>query len=152
MTVYYQFGSKPGLLGALLDDLATATLVDRLRSSPGESPSFEALAGLIGAFVGFWASNRLMIRRLRSLAGLDADVDSAIRARDARRHEAVADLVGQLLKQRGAAANRSTQDAVDVLQTITSFETFDALAGASRSPQAVTTLLIRLAHAWVGLE
>jgi len=35
--------------------------------------------------------------------------------------------------------------AIDVLHTLTSFETFDALTGTSRSPEDAT-LLIRLAH------
>src|SRR5438876_6784955 len=73
MTVYYQFGSKTGLLEALFDDLARRGLVERLRASFGREP-VEALGQFIAAFVGFWASERVVIRRLRSLVGLDPDI------------------------------------------------------------------------------
>src|SRR5262245_56038612 len=68
MTVYYQFGSKSGLLEALFDALAREGLVERLRASFSHAEPFDALGAFIGAFVGFWSSDRLVIRRLRSLA------------------------------------------------------------------------------------
>jgi hypothetical protein len=43
-------------------------------------------------------------------------------------------------------------DVVLILFSLTSFETFDVLAGVGRSPEDVATLLIRTAHTALGLE
>jgi hypothetical protein len=42
--------------------------------------------------------------------------------------------------------------AVDVSQMLTSFQAFDQLAGQTRSPEEVTSLLQRLGRAAIGLE
>lgn len=151
MTVYYQFGSKRGLLEALFDSLAAIGLVERLRASFGRSEPFDALAEFIGAFVGFWASDRVVIRRVRSLAGLDADVEQSLRARDQKRREGLRVILGRLAESHGPAAG-SLSEAVDMLHALTSFETFDALAGHGRNPEQVATLLIRLAHAFLRVD
>src|SRR5436309_171002 len=70
MTVYYQFRSKGGLLEALFDDLAGRGLVARLLPALGLPDPTAALAELIAAFVGFWASDRLVLRRIRALVAL----------------------------------------------------------------------------------
>jgi AcrR family transcriptional regulator len=150
MTVYYQFGSRTGLLEALFDGLASRGLVERLRASFGHAEPFEALAAFIAAFVGFWASDRVVIRRLRSLAGLDDEVGSRIQARDARRRDGLRVIIGRFAAQYGRPAPDALDETIDVLHSLTSFETFDALAGSSRSPEDVATLLIRVARSVLG--
>src|SRR5947209_7852058 len=71
MTVYYQFGSKQGLRDALFGDIAARGLVATLRESHARSEPFDALAEFIGSLAGFWAADRPVIRRLRSLALVD---------------------------------------------------------------------------------
>jgi AcrR family transcriptional regulator len=137
MTVYNQFGSKTGLLEALFDDLAARGLVDRLRAAFGKPEPGEALAALITAFAGFWHSDRTVIRRIRGLAAIDADVDQAVRARDERRREALRNIVGRFAETYG-------DEVIDVLHTLTSFETFDNLAGARRSPEEMVPVVCRL--------
>jgi len=144
MTVYYQFQSKGALLDALLDALAAAGLVERLQSNGIADPS-AALTEFIAAFVGFWASDRIVIRRLRCLAGLDPDIETLVGERDSKRRAALRPLVARLMADRGRPA--AIDEATDLLQTLTSFETFDALAGRSRSPEDVAAILIRVAHA-----
>ena len=158
MTVYYQFDSKGALLDALLDALAAGSLVDRLHTSLGRvSPvtridPLDVLDEFIAAFVGFWASDRVVIRRLRSLAGLDPEVEGAVSARDAKRRAGLRVLVIQLIDTLGQPVDASIEDVTDLLHTLTSFETFDALAGRSRSPEDVAALLIRVAHAALGAD
>jgi AcrR family transcriptional regulator len=153
MTVYYQFDSKGALLDALLDALAAGSLVDRLHASLGRADPvtridpLDVLDEFIAAFVGFWASDRVVIRRLRSLAGLDPEVEGAVSARDAKRRAGLRVLVIQLIDTLGHPVDASIEDVTDLLHTLTSFETFDALAGRSRSPEDVAALLIRVAHA-----
>ena len=40
---------------------------------------------------------------------------------------------------------------IDVLFTLTSFETFDTLAGSAKTPEAVTPLVQHLSRAAIGL-
>ena len=152
MTVYYQFGTKKGLRDALFSDLAAHALVDRLRHSAAQSAPFDALAEFMGTLVGFWAADRLVIRRLRSLALLDPAADGDLRAADAHRLDAVRHIVRRLTEQHGRPSPAVADDVVLILFSLTSFETFDALAGAARTPEDVATLLIRAAHAALGLE
>jgi hypothetical protein len=41
---------------------------------------------------------------------------------------------------------------IDVLHTLTSFETFDSLAGPTRGPEEVIALVRRLAYAALDME
>jgi AcrR family transcriptional regulator len=152
MTVYYQFGSKRGLLEALFDDLAVRGLVERLRPALCAPGPQEALDGLIAAFVGFWASDRLVLRRARALAALDPDFEQSVRARDERRREHLRMILGRMRQDRGQAPRGADEEAVDVLHSLTSFESFDALAGTTRGPEEVVALVRRLARAALGLD
>lgn len=146
MTVYYQFGARRGLLEALFDELAKRGLVKRLRVAFTRSDPLERLDALVAAFGGFWASDRLAIRRLRSLAAHDPELDNALRARDELRRGHMRTLVDQLV-ERSPERSAARDELVNVLHTLTSFETFDTLAGPSRSPEAVTPLVQQLARA-----
>src|SRR5215472_13352217 len=69
-TVYYQFGSKTGLLEAVCDDLAEAGGMADLSRVFTNSAAEPAIHGFITAFAGFWAADRIVMRRLRALAAL----------------------------------------------------------------------------------
>src|SRR4051812_48225244 len=73
MTVYYQFGSKTGLLEALCDSLGSQGGMEQLRTAFMKAAPLEALAEYITIFGRFWESDRLVTRRLRSMANLDPD-------------------------------------------------------------------------------
>jgi AcrR family transcriptional regulator len=147
MTVYYQFASKRGLLEALFDDLATRGLVRGLRRAFANQQPLDVLAGLIAAFGAFWASDRLVIRRLRKMTALDPDFEQAIRARDELRRGHLKRVVELIAKDRGRPAPHEVEEVVTVLHMLSSFETFDALAGARLEPKAVIPLVQRLALA-----
>ena len=147
MTVYYQFGSKVGLLEALSDDLAARGGMEQLAAAFRQPDPLDALAGFIAVFVGFWAADRLVTRRLRALAALDADFEQVIRARDERRREGLRVLVGRIATHPEASLQRPVEEAVDLLHMLTGFESFDTLAGDGRSADNVTLLFQRLARA-----
>ena len=65
MTVYYQYGSKGGLLDALYDDLAARGLVPVLQSVFQAPDPRTMFLRLIEAFSSFWAGDRIITRRLR---------------------------------------------------------------------------------------
>jgi AcrR family transcriptional regulator len=152
MTVYYQFGSKAGLLEALFDQLATTGRLPQGVAAAMQQPDpLDALAGYVAAFSRFWAAERLVLRRLRSLAALDPELAQGVRARDARRRAGLELLAGRLADRYGHPAPDALGEAVVVLHMLTSFETFDALAGPDPSPQHVAPQVHRLALAALGL-
>jgi AcrR family transcriptional regulator len=142
-TVYYQFGSKTGLLEAVCDDLAEAGGMANLARVFTNPTLDAAIQGFITAFAGFWAADRIVMRRLRALAALEPDVGAVIAARDQRRREGLAVLVSRLPGSSGAPA----EPTVQMLYTLTSFETFDTLAGPDRDLADALPMVTSLAEA-----
>src|SRR5262249_43432415 len=151
MTVFNQFGSKRGLLEALFDDLAAKGLVTRIHAVFMEPNPAKALDALVSAFGGFWTSDRLVIRRIRGLASIDPDIESAVRARDERRREGIRTILGRF-PTRSRRKTARLEELIAMIHTLTSFETFDNLAGLDRDPEDVVTLVCRLVHAAVELD
>jgi AcrR family transcriptional regulator len=148
MTVYYQFGSKRGLLEALFDDLAAR---GGMRGMPAAFQQVDprlALEGLIDVFARFWSSDRLVLRRLRAMAALDPELDEVLRERNEGRRQGLRVIVSRLESQ-GRDRGKATSDLVDVLFALTSFENFDVLAGPERTPEQVAPLVKRAAAAIV---
>jgi AcrR family transcriptional regulator len=137
-TVYYQFGSKTGLLEALCDDLAERGGMERLADADAfaEADAARALDRFIAAFGRFWSADREVTRRLRALARLDPEVAGVIEARDERKRAGLRVLAGE-----------KSDESVRVLDALTSFETFDALAGDDRQPADVVPIVTRLVRA-----
>ncbi len=147
-TVYYQFGSKTGLLEAVCDDLAEAGgMADLARVFASSAPD-AAIHGFITAFAGFWGADRIVMRRLRALAALDPDVGAVITARDERRRQGLTVLVSRLPATSGVAVGQTVQ----MLYALTSFETFDALAGPDEDLSPALPAVTRLAEAALSLQ
>jgi AcrR family transcriptional regulator len=152
MTVYYQFGSKVGLLEALCDSLAVRGGIERLGGALCQRRSLDALAECLKVFARFWATDRLVLRRLQGLAALDPDFEHVLRGRWGRRREGLRVIVRRLAEEHGRPRPEAFDEAVDVLYALGSFETFDTLAGPTRSPEEVVPLVLRLARAALGLD
>jgi AcrR family transcriptional regulator len=147
MTVYHQFGSKTGLLEALCDTLAVSGGMEQLATAFRQADPLEALHHYFLVFGRFWEADRVVMRRLRALAALDPEFEQVIRARDGRRRQGISVITQQLVDQHLLPAEVARDEIVDVLFTLSSFETFDALAGPTRSLEAVAPLVARLARA-----
>ncbi|PYO98845.1 MAG: TetR/AcrR family transcriptional regulator [Gemmatimonadetes bacterium] len=137
-TVYQQFGSRPKLLEALFDDLARQggmwDLADAFRQPDPE----EALARFIATFGRFWTAHRPIHRRLSALGVLDTGLDRALSARQEWRRQGLRRIVGRI---------REAQDeTIDLLFALTSFQTFDMLAGPKRTPAHVAPIVLRAAR------
>src|ERR1700730_11029421 len=89
MTIYHQFGSKSGLLEALCDALAASGGMEQLAIAFRQPEPLDVLNQYLQVFSRFWDTDRLVTRRLRALAALDADFEQVIRARDERRRQGV---------------------------------------------------------------
>lgn len=149
MTVYYQFGSKRGLLEGLFDALAARGGLRGLPSAFQQADPRAALEGLIDVFAHFWSSDRLVLRRLRAMAALDPELDEVLRERNEGRRQGLRVILSRLDSHRDDSS-KTTSDLVDVLFALTSFENFDVLAGPERTPEQVAPLVKRTAAAIVG--
>jgi AcrR family transcriptional regulator len=149
MTVYYQFGSRAGLLEAIFDDLAAGGGMQELQKAFQQPDARAALDEFIAVFTRFWVSARLVIRRLQILTALDPELEKV--SREEWRRQGLQVIVQRLSEQLGHPPDDSLDEAVDVLHVLTSFQTFDRLADARRSPEEVTALIQRLARAAIGL-
>jgi AcrR family transcriptional regulator len=153
LTIYYQFGSRSGLLEALYDYLAERGDIRRMGEvfhEPDSSVAIE-IDTLVSIFVGFWSSDPVAIRRLRAMSALDPAIARGIGARDARRRH----IAAQVLKRiAGVRKKRLPEEQLgtraDLLSMLTSFATYDALAAAGHSPQDIIALIARLAHSVAG--
>ena len=147
-TVYYQFRSKSGLLEALCDDLADEGRMSDLPRAFAEPDPHAAVHRLIVVFAGFWAADRVVMRRLRALAALDPDVHAVITARDERRRQGLEVLAGRLAAVGGIQpGDARLGDTIRALLALTSFECFDTMAGPDRDLGDAVPLVTTLADA-----
>ena len=147
-TVYQRFGSRSKLLEALFDDLARRGGMGNLASAFSEADPELALARFVATFGRFWTAHRAIHRRLLALGALDAGLDRTLRARQEWRRQGLRVIVARLRERDG----RTTQnEVIDLLFALTSFQTFDVLAGPKRTPAAVAPLVLRAAQAVLGL-
>jgi AcrR family transcriptional regulator len=147
-TVYYQFESKTGLFEALCDALAEAGNMSDLASAFMNPDPLEAISVFITCFGPFWDVDRLVMRRLRSLAALEEEVGAVISARDERRRSGLTVLVGRLKDNNLLSCE--PEEAVRMLFSLTSFETFDALARPDQALIDVSANVLTLASVvWI---
>src|SRR4030081_1274271 len=144
MTVYYQFGSKRGLLEALFDLLAGRGGLHQLPSAFQKSDPKVALDRLIEIFARFWSSDRVVMRGLRAMAALDPELDQVLRERSEGLRNGLHVIVSRLPR-----SGVPIGEPVALLFALTSFENFDLLAGKARTPEEVGPLVKRAAAAIV---
>jgi len=144
MTVYYQFGSKRGLLEALFAVLAARGGMQQLPTAFQQADPMLALNRMIDVFARFWSSDRVVLRRLRAMAALDPELDQVLRERNEGRRNGLRVIVSRL-----AGRGADVAETVDLLFAVTSFENFDVLAGPDRTPEEVAPLVRRAAAAIV---
>jgi AcrR family transcriptional regulator len=150
-TVYYQFGSKTGVLEALCDALAEGARLTELSRVFEEPDPRGALKEFIVTFTRFWAADRLVMRRLRALAALDPDVGVVIRARDDRHRQGLAVLTSRLAPGSTAPHADDNGRVVQLLHALTGFEMFDSIAGPEDAPADVASLVTQLVEAALAL-
>ena len=147
LTVYYQFDSKAGLLEALYNYIARrghmALLPDVFRQ--GGDP-LKMLQDFILVFARFWASDRDVIRRLHALGAIDAEIGQSLRARNERRRNGLLVIVESYCKMYPPLTSLELPIAIDTLHMLTSFETFDALAGGGRAFDEVAEIIRKMAY------
>lgn len=151
LLVHQQFGTLGGVLEALLDDLAAhrALAVELPRVFQLADP-LATLDEFIAVFGRVWDAERIVMCRVRNLAALDAELARALAKRDDYRREGLRRLLTHLTRN-GVSLARGPLEPLDVLFTLTAFETFDSLAGAERSVLDVVAAVQHLVRSALGL-
>ncbi len=152
MTVYYQFGSKAGLLEALFDELGGRYFRSELPRVMSQGEPLQALADLIELFLTFWSAERLVTRRIRGMAALDSEFEESLRGRDERRKLLLRTILSRITQKYGKPSSEVFEQSVDLLYALTSFATFDAMAGDDGKAADVVPLVQRLARLALDLD
>jgi len=150
-TVYQQFGSRAKLLEALFDELAREGGMWDLSEAFRRPDPEQALALFVATFGRFWTAYRPIHRRLAALAALDPGLERTLRARQEWRRQGLRTLVPRVRARYGAPPAHGQDEVIDLLFTLTSFQTFDMLAGPRHTPTDVAALVLRAARAVLGL-
>jgi AcrR family transcriptional regulator len=152
MTVYHQFGSLAGLLEGLCDSLAIAGGMNHLADAFRRPDALDALDHFIAVFIQFWESDRAVIRGLGALAVLDPELAAVLEERYGWRRKGVKVILDRLAKQTGRPKSKDMDEAADLLYMLTSFGTYDTLAGPRRRRQRITALVQRVARESLGVS
>jgi hypothetical protein len=112
----------------------------------------QGLASFIGTFVGFWASDRPLLRRLHALATLDDELARAVRDRDERRRRGLLVILQRVAARRGLTEGFDLEETADLLHALTGFEIYDSLASAGWDPDRVARVITDLAFSVLGLD
>ena len=150
MTVYNQFESKAGLLESLFDSLAASGPFAQMAEIFGQEDPLAALDDYVAIFGRFWTLHRQAHRRLRAAAMHDEELARAIEARNDRRRKGIAELVRRLGDRARPVVPRT--EVVNVLHVLLGFDTFNEIAGESRTPDEIVPTMRRLVRGVLGIE
>jgi hypothetical protein len=104
-------------------------------------PSRDAmLERFVQVFSRFWASNRVLLRRVHGIAAIDPELGAVLQARNQRRLTAANRIVGRF-----SIRQQAVQKAA-ALSALTSFEFFDALSGDSLNEEQASAQVLDLAR------
>jgi AcrR family transcriptional regulator len=123
-TVHNLFKTKSGLLEALFDQIALEAGMDQMPAVMKQSDPDAMLPAFVEIFTRFWSRHRTLLRRIHGIAAVDPELGAAVEARNQRRKMAA----GRIIHRLGGEASQSR---IALLYSLTSFEFFDSLAGAS---------------------
>ncbi len=150
-TVYYQFGSKLGLLNAVVADIEERGESWRVSQALSHPDPVKALSDAFREGCRFWAADHNLARKMLALAAVDPDASAVLAEREERRQALVNSLVERLAAQHRLRPECSRRQAADVLTLLSSFEAFDQLYTVRRlTPTRVAQTLLGLASCVLG--
>jgi AcrR family transcriptional regulator len=143
-TVHNLFGTKTGVLEALFDLIALESGMERMREVMMLAPGHAQLERFVKLFCGFWAKNRMLLRRVHGIGAVDPEFGVVIAARNRRRLMAATRIVQQMSGEDGARK-------AALLAALTSFEFFDALAESCGSEEEAVAMVLRMSRSVLSL-
>ena len=142
-TIHNLFGTRRAVLEALFDRMAMDAGMMRMREVMTVREPASMLAAFVEVFTGFWAKDRLLLRRIHGIAAIDPEFGRVVGARNERRKMAATRVIERLYAGRPEVDAEEKTRKVACLTALTSFEFFDALAETSAD--------LALAERWVYL-
>ena len=145
-TVYYQFGSKGGLLEAVVADVQRRAGQQQVVAAVELADPVQALRRTFELGCRFWATEHPLVRKLTGLAAVDPEIRQVLSRVEQQRLPLLTRLVERLAEAGHLAAGCSQRRAVDVLWLLSSFEAFDQLFTGRQLPaEEVAGILADLA-------
>jgi AcrR family transcriptional regulator len=138
-TIHNLFGTKTGVLEAVFDLIALESGMEHMREVMMLPPGDAQLARFVGIFCGFWARNRVLVRRVHGIGAIEPEFGAVIEARNRRRLMAATHIV------QGMGGEDGAQKAA-MVAALTSFEFFDALAESCGNEAKAEALVLRMAR------
>jgi len=126
--------------------------MEQLATAFRQAEPLDALRQYLLLFGRFWNVDRMVMRKLRALAALDPDFEQVIRTRDEWRRRGVRAIAERLVERHVLSPGEALEKTVDILFTLSSFETSDTLAGPTRSMEEVAPLVYQFARAALKLD
>src|ERR1700730_3704223 len=137
LTVYHQFGSRRGLLEAVVDDIARRGGLNEIAGAMAMADPRAALDRLVEIFCAFWNRDPA-VGRLHEAMATDPEFAQALLERNERRRQTFRVLVRRIAEK--TASPQARQDTVDMIFALTSFAMF-AMLGQDRSVDEVCALV-----------
>jgi AcrR family transcriptional regulator len=145
LTVYNQFGSRRGLLEAVLDRLAHDAGFDTIASIMALGDPREALEQLVDLMCRAWSFDASMAR-LHAAAHIDPEFAELVERRVERRRAVLNTLVKRM-PDSSRLTDAQRQELVDLLFVATSYPAYELLSAKRRSPERVAGLIKRMCTA-----
>jgi AcrR family transcriptional regulator len=139
-TVHNLFGTRAAVLEALFDLIALDGGMENMRDVMTQRSAETMLERFIEVFCRFWASHRLLIRRIHGIGAIDLEFGAVIEARNRRRLTAATRVVNRI------GIRKKVEQQAATLAALTSFEFFDALAENSLDQNHAEAIVLNLAR------
>jgi AcrR family transcriptional regulator len=123
LTVYNQFGSRRGLLEAVMEDVSRRGGIARLGEVLAVTDPLEALDQLVEIFSTFWASDAAIGRIFDAMA-VDDEIAEALAPRFNAGRSVIAAIIERLLP---AEPESARQDAADMIHALTDLPVYRSL-------------------------
>ena len=149
-TIHNLFGTKRAILEALFDRMALDAGMMRMREVMTARDPESMLAAFVEVFTGFWAKDRLLLKRIHGIAAIDPEFGRAVEARNQRRKMAAGRVIERLFAGRQEISDEERRRKIACLTALTSFEFFDALVESSGSVDEAGASLPAIVNSVIG--
>jgi AcrR family transcriptional regulator len=145
-TVYHQFGSKLGLLEAVLLDFERRAGLTSLEALIEDTSPDRLLEVVVTEGCRYWATDPVLARKIIAVAATNAEAGGLLAGHDAGRLRLIQRVVNRLTSAR-LLREPSPERALSTLWVVTSFDAYDQLThGLGLSQADATDTLLHLAE------
>lgn len=139
-TIHNLFGTKAAVIEALFDVLALGGGLEKMREVMTQPTADAMLEHFVAVFCSFWASDRVLFRRIHGIGAIDPVFGEVLESRNRRRLMAATRIAGL------SGIRDGVDQAAATLAALTSFEFYDALVGDSMNQDQAAVTILTLAR------